>query len=437
MKKTLRLLGITAIAAIIGFGFASCEGPAGLQGPGGGTGAAALVRVEVGGNAVAAGALDYVGDASYLINFGSTLVPAEFADSRNLTITNTGTATLPITVHAVGAFGVEDEPFTLAPNASRTIIVTRPSVNTTVAQSHQSTITLSSTVTGFDDIEIMARFWVGPDTAALSARIQEANDLLAEIEVNTVAANGPVGTYWATALLRDAVIAARDNGVNLTVNADTAQAVVDPLVAALATANGDLSAGRQAGAQGVIVVTPVAPLAWAITSLVTATTGTVNLATTTSTATFSVPAALTTAGVTSAAPATATAAVAAGVLTITGVAAGDTTVTIALANHQSFTITVNVPGVTLTALPVTNPSPAFEAGSTPTAGTVNLATTTGTATFTVPAGTTVTPNVAGEDYATASIDGTTLTVIGVAEGNRTVTLTHAAHLDFVITVVVE
>jgi len=41
MKKMLRFVGIAALAAVIGFGFASCEGPAGLTGgtgPGGGQG---------------------------------------------------------------------------------------------------------------------------------------------------------------------------------------------------------------------------------------------------------------------------------------------------------------------------------------------------------------------------------------------------------------
>jgi len=41
MKKMLKSFGIAAVAAVIGFGFASCEGPAGLQGTPGGPGRAA------------------------------------------------------------------------------------------------------------------------------------------------------------------------------------------------------------------------------------------------------------------------------------------------------------------------------------------------------------------------------------------------------------
>jgi len=378
MKKTLRLLGITAIAAIIGFGFASCEGPAGLQGPGGGTGAAALVRVAVGGNAAAS---DYAGDASYLINFGSTLAPAELAVNRDLTITNTGNVTLPLTVTFSGYFEVEDEPFTLAPGASHTIVVTRPTViDTATAQSYQSIITLSSTVNGFDDIEIMARLWVGPDVSVLLARVDDADDLFYDtygVAVATEVTAIPAGVWFATNAQRDALMTAANTayGVAAGRTPATPQATVNTAVENIETAITTFRGQRQLGTQGVIAVTPTAPTAWAITPLATPTSGTVNLATTTGTATFSVPPTLTTAGVTSAAPATATAAVAEGVLTITGVAAGTTTVTVALANHQSFTITVVVPGVA---------GPVVGIAATPTSVNVNSDTeVTATVTFTI------------------------------------------------------
>jgi len=71
---------------------------------------------------------------------------------------------------------------------------------------------------------------------------------------------------------------------------------------------------------------------------------------------------------------------------------------------------------------------------TGTRGTVTLATTTGYVEFTVPTGTVVTEDTAADVYATASITGTTLTITGVAHGERYVVLTLADHADFVITV---
>jgi len=354
MKKTLRLLGITAIAAIIGFGFASCEGQMGLQGPGGNTGAAALVRVEVGGNAAPAGVLDYVGDASYLINFGSTLVPAEFADSRNLTITNTGTATLPITLDVItGHFVVGETSFTLAPGAYRTIVVTRPSVDTTVSpQPHQSTLRLSSTVTGFDDIEIVARLWVGPDTAALRARILEAQTLVTATTQAAAATAVPEGSFWAT----EAHFTTINGAIAAAVNARNTAATQ----AAVTSAAGDIAGAittfrnehRRPGERGVIEVTPYDTTAWYIGYVVTPTSGAVLLpavpvvAPATSTARFNVPTGVNTAGVSSLPAGIVTTVVAEGVLTITGVVAGTTDVTITLADRQDFVITAIVPAAT-------------------------------------------------------------------------------------------
>jgi len=94
------------------------------------------------------------------------------------------------------------------------------------------------------------------------------------------------------------------------------------------------------------------------------------------------------------------------------------------------------PAVTVPYIAVTDANSAFEAGHTNTAGTVNLFATTGTATFTVPAGTQVTADAEADATATAEITDTTLTIAGLIAGNRTVILTLAGHQNFTITVIV-
>jgi len=130
MKKTLRFLGITAIAAIIGFGFASCEVPqAGLDGSPG-------RNAVAGENLVLGGAAFDANLGRYVLSLGSFELDYEDLDEvgRTITVRNAGDVFMYVTVEVAGDYfdyevvnyawqnftplATRDERFDLAPGAS-------------------------------------------------------------------------------------------------------------------------------------------------------------------------------------------------------------------------------------------------------------------------------------------------------------------------------
>jgi len=191
MKKTLRLLGITAIAAIIGFGFASCEGPAGSPGPQGQIGPDGVtIGVTFGGTGVAflydVGRRGEGFPRTSILSFGNhaTLAAAEAADGamrRTVTISNEASShtkrislTLsgdPVRYEIVGG----TEPFYLGPRESRDIVIVpiTTGANAIAAGINHTRITAAITSDWFGNVNryLDVFFGMGADAAAFTGGV--------------------------------------------------------------------------------------------------------------------------------------------------------------------------------------------------------------------------------------------------------------------------
>jgi len=251
MKKMLRFVGIAALAAVIGFGFASCEGPAGLTGTAGGTGGRGNDGAVIGpATYLSVGGANLV-DGVYVVIAPDEIAIGEVGHGFYETITLTSTVAkviesidfnpAQVAVALVGpAFqahsiaggnlpinvgpGVPSVQLRLTPQAGFFANNARTSADITIRGSY-GTVEFARTVR----LELV----VGVDKALLVERIAYAEARLAETFLQVPEAERAHGRFYATDAVRtrlqNAITAAGTNlGDARTAhgNAETRAAVV-------------------------------------------------------------------------------------------------------------------------------------------------------------------------------------------------------------------
>ena len=222
MKKMLRFVGIAALAAVIGFGFASCEAGTGSPGARGDLGPQGpAINPSFTLSLVPYLTLDTVSllppNRVYDLDFG--VIPSNAAASvvegrtRAITITNSGNVALGFRVPLVGShFAVTTAEaddtdngnlvFNLEAGISRTIVIAPvPTLMDLTSNRglYAGTISITGGTLGISLVsDVNAEIVIGVDARALDAAIEVAEYYYANTVASADGEGIETGYYWAT-----------------------------------------------------------------------------------------------------------------------------------------------------------------------------------------------------------------------------------------------